>query len=149
MTLPRVYLDANVFIAALEHVGAHSDHAWWILRAIEAEEIIGVTSEITLAEILVKPLEAQATIVVEAYTDMITPATGFEVLEVGRAMLLSAAALRAARRSIRLPDAIHLATALAARCSHFVTADERLHVPDGLTRLAITPFTIDDILRPA
>ncbi|MFG1412708.1 PIN domain-containing protein [Xanthobacter sp. VTT E-85241] len=149
MTLPRVYLDANVFIAALEHVGAHSDHAWWILRAIEAEEIIGVTSEITLAEILVKPLEAEATTVVEAYTDMITPAAGFEVLEVGRALLISAAALRAARRSIRLPDAIHLATALAARCSHFVTADERLHVPDGLTRLAITPFTIDDILRPA
>lgn len=119
------------------------------LRAIEAEEIIGVTSEITLAEILVKPLEAEATTVIEAYTDMITPTAGFEVLEVGRALLISAAALRAARRSIRLPDAIHLATALAARCSHFVTADERLHVPDGLTRLAITPFTIDDILRPA
>jgi predicted nucleic acid-binding protein len=145
MTLPRVYLDANVFITALEHVGAHSDHAWWILRAIEAEEIIGVTSEITLAEILVKPLEAEATTVIAAYTDMITPTAGFEVLEVGRALLISAAALR----SIRLPDAIHLATALAARCSHFVTADERLHVPDGLTRLAITPFTIDDILRPA
>ena len=36
---PRVYLDANVFVAAFEHMGAHSDHAWWIIHAIESGEI--------------------------------------------------------------------------------------------------------------
>ena len=43
MTLPapRVYLDSNVFIAAFEHAGARSDHAWWIFHAIEQGESEG------------------------------------------------------------------------------------------------------------
>jgi predicted nucleic acid-binding protein len=57
---PRVYLDANVFVAAFEHVGAYSDHAWWIIRAIETGEIAAGTSELTLAEVLVKPFEVGA-----------------------------------------------------------------------------------------
>src|SRR2546422_1741263 len=36
---------------------SHSDHAWWIIHAIEEGEIVGATSEITLAEVLVKPME--------------------------------------------------------------------------------------------
>ena len=43
----RIYLDANVFIAAYESRGARSDHAWWILDAIEANEFLSVTSELT------------------------------------------------------------------------------------------------------
>jgi hypothetical protein len=62
---PRVYLDANVFVAAFEHVGARSDHAWWIMRAIERGEIAAGTSEITLAEVLVKPFEVGATDLVD------------------------------------------------------------------------------------
>ena len=44
---PRVYLDANVFVAAFEHVGAHSDHAWWIIRAIESGEIAAGTRSLS------------------------------------------------------------------------------------------------------
>ena len=77
-TTLRVYLDANVFIAAFEHVGAHSDHAWWIFQAIEAGEIAGATSELTLAEVLVKPLERDAADLAEGYENMIVSGSHFE-----------------------------------------------------------------------
>lgn len=144
---PRVYLDANVFIAAFENVGAHSDHAWWILRAIEDGEIAGMTSEITLAEIMVRPLEIGAADLAAGYEKMITSTQRFEVLTVSREILVSAAAVRARRSSIKLPDAIHIATAQACSCPFFVSDDRRFSLPDNMTHLPVNPFTLDDIFK--
>jgi predicted nucleic acid-binding protein len=142
---PRVYLDANVFIAAFEHAGAHSDHAWWILVAIEKGEIVGATSEATLAEVLVKPMQRGAEELAAAYDEMIVPGPNFEVLPVGRDVLVKAAGIRAGRPATRLPDAIHIASALAMNCMALVSADRRINVPDGLMLLEVSPFTLDDI----
>lgn len=144
---PRVYLDANVFITAFEQAGARSDHAWWILEAVEGGEIIGATSEITLAEVLVKPVERNAADLASAYDRMIVPGPGFEVLPVGRDVLVAAAGIRAGRQSVRLPDAIHIASAVAMRCEFFVTGDRRLKLPDGMKLLGVDPFTLDDVLK--
>lgn len=143
--LVRVYLDTNVFIAAMENPGAHSHHAWWIMDAVDEGEIAAVTSEITLAEVLVKPIEMGETPLADAYEKMIVSEGHFEVIPIRRDILLSAARLRAKRRSIRLPDAIHIATALAAGCSHVVSNDQRLHSIDGVRTLSVNPFTLDDI----
>jgi predicted nucleic acid-binding protein len=149
--LPRVYLDANVFIAAFEHVGAHSDHAWWIIRAIETGKVMAGTSEITLAEILVKPLERGDTDLADGYEKMIVPGPHFEVLPVRRDILRNAAVLRARRASVRLPDAIHIASAETLTCRFFVSDDRRLPLPEGMRKLAVDPFTLDDVLttRPS
>lgn len=144
---PRVYLDANVFIAAFENPGAHSDHAWWIIHAVEEGEIVAVTSEMTLAEILVKPIERGAVDLADGYERMIVSARGFEVLPVRRSILIEAARLRAQRISIKLPDAIHVATALASSCSHVISDDGRLPALNGLRILSVNPFTLDDILK--
>lgn len=144
---PRVYLDANVFVAAFENVGAHSDHAWWILRAVEAGEIVGTTSEITLAEILVKPLETGAKDLAAGYESMIVPSGAFDVRPVNRDVLIKAAGVRAHRRSVRLPDAIHIATATASSCAFFVSDDRRLPLPDDMALLPLNPFTLDDIFK--
>ena len=143
---PRVYLDTNVFVAAFEHVGAHSDHAWWIIRAVEGGEIEAGTSEITLAEVLVKPFEVGAADLAKGYQNMMMSGSNFEVLPVRRDILVKAATLRARRTSIRLPDAVHIATAQALSCGFFISGDRRLPVPDGMRMLAVTPFTLDDIL---
>jgi predicted nucleic acid-binding protein len=142
----RVYLDSNVFIAAMENPGAHSDHAWWIINAVEESQIVGVTSEITLAEVLVKPIELGDRDLAVAYEQMIASSASFEVLQVRRDILVGAARIRASRSSIRLPDAIHIATALASSCSHFVSDDRRLNSMDNLKALGVNPFTLDDIL---
>lgn len=142
---PRVYLDSNVFIAAYETHGAHSDHAWWLLDAIEKGALSAFTSELTLSELLVKPIERDENDLVLAYEDMISGEGQFEVLAVSRDVLIRAAHLRASRRGLRLPDAIHLASAQIAGCTHFITEDERLAMPEGMTRLGVNPFTLDDI----
>jgi predicted nucleic acid-binding protein len=144
---PRIYLDSNIFIGAFENVGAHSDHAWWILRAMEDGEIAGVTSEITLAEILVKPLEKGAADLAAGYEEMIISTATLEVLPVSREILVSAAGVRARRGSIKLPDAIHIATAHTASCAFFVSDDRRFPLPDGMTLLPVNPFTLDDIFK--
>ena len=142
---PLVYFDANVFIAAFESTGAHSDHAWWVIRAIEAGEIVARTSELTLAELLVKPLERGMQDLVEAYKAMIATGPNFEVRPVSRDILIEAAAVRAQRASVRLPDAVHIATARSASCGFFVSEDRRLPMPKNITLLPVNPFTLDDI----
>jgi predicted nucleic acid-binding protein len=145
--LPRVYLDANVFITAFEQTGARSDHAWWILEAVEEGEIAGATSEISLAEVLVKPMERGATDLASAYDKMIATGPNFEVLPVRRDILTTAAGIRAGRPSVRLPDALHIASAMALGCTFFVTEDRRLRVPEGMKLLGVDPFTLDDVLK--
>lgn len=147
MIPPRVYLDSNVFIAAFEHTGAHSDHAWWIIEAIQEGEISGATSEITLAELLVKPIELGSADLAAAYEDMIVAGPNFELLPVSRVVLVRAARIRARRASFKLPDAVHIASAQASSCAFFVSEDRRLPVPEGLKLLPVNPFTLDDILQ--
>lgn len=143
---PRVYLDSNVFITAMETPGAYSDHAWWILEAVDEGTLAAVTSEITIAEVLVKPIQLGDSALIAGYHEMMTPDSHFEVMPIRRDILVSAAQLRAQRRSIRLPDAIHIATALASSCPYLVSDDQRLRSVEGMRLLAVTPFTLDDIL---
>jgi predicted nucleic acid-binding protein len=144
---PRVYLDTNVFVAAFEHAGAHSDHAWWILEAIERREIVGATSELTLAEVLVTPLESGDGDLTAGYEKIISASPGFEVSSISREILVGAASLRARRKAIRLPDAIHIATAQSLACHFFVSNDRRLPLPEGLKLLAVNPFTLEGIFK--
>jgi predicted nucleic acid-binding protein len=144
--VPRVYLDANVFIAAFEHAGASSDHAWWLIRAIEDGEIFAATSELTLAEILVKPLERGQADLADGYGKMLVSGSHFEVMPVQRDILIEAASIRARRNAIRLPDALHVATAKALACGFFISNDRRLALPEGMRLLAVNPFTLDDII---
>jgi predicted nucleic acid-binding protein len=134
---PRIYLDTNVFVAAYEAVGARSDHAWWILSAAEAGEFRLVTSELTLSELLVGPLGEGNQELCEVYEDIMTNAEPFAILPVERAVLIDAAKLRAGRVGLKLPDAVHCATALRARCRAMVTDDARM--PKGLD-LPVIPF---------
>jgi predicted nucleic acid-binding protein len=56
------------------------------------------------------------------------------------------ARLRARRSSIRLTDAVHIATAQALSCGFFVSRDRRLQTLEGIRMLADDPFPLDDIL---
>ncbi|WP_206365470.1 type II toxin-antitoxin system VapC family toxin [Siculibacillus lacustris] len=147
MTPPLAYLDTNIFISAFEGPGAVSDHAWWLLDAIEAGRFVGVTSELTLAEVLVHPLRHQDEALTEAYAAMLTTSPVFAVMPVDRSILVSAARLRARFGALRLPDAIHLATALAAEASHFVSRDVRLGTICPIRFVDGGPHSLDQILE--
>ena len=145
MSGQRIYLDTNVFIAAYEGNRTRGDHAWQILAAIDDGEFTGVTSELTLAEVLVKPLEEGDYDRAQRYQEIICSGTGFDVPSIDRSVLIEAATLRAVRKSLRLPDAIHVATARLNECSHIVSDDRRMPYGPGLGIVPLGPATLKTI----
>ncbi len=120
---PRIYFDTNPFIWTIEEISDRSE----LLNAILATSGAGkspavVTSEITLAELLVLPLRNRQEDLARRYDDLIYPSPWLNVRPVDRAVLWRASALRAGGR-IKLPDAIHLATAELTGCTYFLSAD--------------------------
>jgi len=127
---PKVYLDANFFIYTLEAVAPWARAAGEVLRSLDGGQLAAATSELSLAECLVKPLELGLTDVAGAYLELLKDHRFLSVAPVTREILIEAARLRSLSR-IKLPDAIHAATALQKGCSSFLTNDDRLRV-EGL-----------------
>ncbi|MGH6824388.1 type II toxin-antitoxin system VapC family toxin [Methyloceanibacter sp.] len=139
----RIYLDTNVFVTAVEHTGELSELAKAVIEAGKIHPGLLVTSELTLAELLVKPFQlARDGIVLPRDTEnpiMLTPGTvaaiyadlveqrpGLDVIAVDRSILILAAFHRAEEPRTKLPDAIHLATAEQSACTVVVTGDRKL-----------------------
>lgn len=143
--VPRVYLDTNAFIGFVESEGHRYARLHPLFMAIDDGRVQGVTSELTIAEVMVKPLLDHETIVASVYEEMLGGAWRIEALAVSRAVLLESARLRAADRSLRLPDAVHMATSRLSRCDHVVTSDRRLATTNG--PLPLNPDSPADIAR--
>jgi predicted nucleic acid-binding protein len=129
----RVYLDTNIFIYAVEGYEPEAAFLQGLLAALEEGRFAAVTSELTLAEVLLKPFGLGREDAVATYTELLTPSERLIVPPVGRAILVEAARQRAAL-GMPMPDAIHVATALAAGCELFLTNDRRLKLPSELTK---------------
>jgi len=90
-----------------------------------------VTSELTLLEVLVKPLKDGNTSLISVYRKILLETQGLECLEIDQTVLELAARIRAEWR-LRTPDAIHAATALRAGASLFLTNDTDFRKVPGL-----------------
>jgi predicted nucleic acid-binding protein len=129
--IESLYLDANVFIYAYETQGLRADAAWQVLDAIERGEFAGITSELTLAEVLVGPLRRKDDELAGHYHEILSSEGGFNVIVVERPMLIEAAFFRSVMK-LKLPDAIHVATARAHQCRYMISDDKRLPQAGGL-----------------
>lgn len=134
---PLVYLDSNVFITAFEGPPDLQAGARRLFLLAEQGVYIAVTSELTLAECLVGPMRANQPDLIRLYRSLLRGRAEFKVKPVNRAILEQAAACRSREAAIKLPDAVHLATALVAECHLFVSDDRRLRF-EG-TKLAFAP----------
>lgn len=121
-----LYLDTNVFIAMAEGATALSGKLYDFVRSQRPGHNFLFTSELSLAELLVYPLRHQEKGLVRLYDGWLTSGGWSTVVSISRPILLKAAYLRAQYATIKLPDAIHLSTAIEAGCTHFLTADKRL-----------------------
>lgn len=127
----RIYLDTNIWIYALEGFPAFVQDLTMLFQAIDQGTLTAVTSELSLAEVLVKPIQNQNTNQQVIYKQAISSTQDLSVVPVGREVLITAAQLRATT-SIKLPDAVHAATAIASQCSTFLTNDQRFQAVPGL-----------------
>lgn len=150
----RLYLDTNIFIA----LGEGSDDISTVLyeligRQVPDEDFL-FTSELSLAELLVQPYRQKNDELVSLYDNWIRPGSWLTVGPVDRSVLWYAAQVRVQYNSIKLPDAIHLSTAIGFECTHFLTGDKR--IPDeielwherwgmvrGPSRLSVIRLSVD------
>lgn len=120
--MARVALDADVVIAFLDAGDDQHERAVDLLRPLlggGAEIVVGAS---VYAEVMVRPLGSGT----DARVDEFLDAIGATVLAIDRELAHRAADLRAQHRSLRLPDAMSLATALKVGAD-LVTLDQRLH----------------------
>lgn len=123
----RIYLDTNLFIYAVENIAPFASQASALFDAADQGEIVLVASLLTLAETLVMPFRAQDDVLAATYRELFTwPPPGLHIAPLSAQILEHAAQLRATTASLRLPDAIHLATARLEGCDLVVTNDRSL-----------------------
>lgn len=121
----RLYLDTNIFIALGEGGG---DLGRLLIELIAQqmpnEPLFLCTSELALAELLVRPYRTGDAGLIQLYDNWIVQGSSWlDVGPVTRDVLWSAALIRQDQTAIKLPDAIHIATAIGFECSHLLTAD--------------------------
>jgi predicted nucleic acid-binding protein len=141
--LTRVYLDTNVFIAAFERkdaLGLQIGRLFEIRRNSQTQSF--VTSELTLSELLVAPFRNGDADLSGAYESLMTTNEWLQVIPVTKSVLKGAAWLRSLSISLKLPDAIHLATAMDARCTDVLTDDlalGKLQLPADIAIAVLRP----------
>lgn len=123
----RLYFDVNTIIELVEGPGASLDRFAGLLAGGRQTGAVVVTSELALAELLVKPLRDQDLQLVIGYNNLLAGGTTgqIEAHPVSRDILGRAVRVRNKKPSTKLPDAIHIATAEHAACDAIITADRR------------------------
>jgi len=150
----KIYLDTNVFIKAFE--GSADDAlAHGLISMFEAatsgRQPPFVTSHITLAEMLIHPFRNGDTQAQQRYTSLLSSSGPWlQIRAIDQQVLVLAARLRG-MSSLKLPDAIHAATAMLTDCSHVLSHDtDFTSVPvadrQHLQPLSLSNQSVDDIL---
>nr|WP_319538552.1 type II toxin-antitoxin system VapC family toxin [uncultured Methanospirillum sp.] len=137
----RIYLDTNIFIYALEAFPEYLELIQSLFSSIDSGKYKAVTSELTLAEVLVKPLIDHNAELEYVYQSTIQSSDSIDVIPISRDILIEAAKNRAGSPSIHLPDAIHAATARLHQCSSFITNDKRLASLSGIQVIILSNYT--------
>jgi len=127
----RIYIDTSVVIYTIEV----NPNYWQLLQPLwqkfQTEEIELFTSELTLMESLVLPFRQSNVNLIDTYEQLLLSAV-MQLIPISQTILREAARLRAIMSSLRTPDAIHAATAIASSCTQFLTNDRQLRIVPGL-----------------
>jgi predicted nucleic acid-binding protein len=137
---PFVYVDSNVFMYAVEGVEAASAPVKELFAILRERPGIAATSELTLAEVLPKAAGPHR----RMYFHLIVWSGIFDLRPVARQILVETADYRRAltatpadgRTSMpKLPDAIHVVTAIHSGCRRLLSRNHGMKAPEGLQLL--------------
>jgi predicted nucleic acid-binding protein len=137
-----IYLDTNVFVHAFEGADEWASHARAILDFLSDGFCRPVTSELTLAELVAGCDLGDSAELTLTYSTLITDSLRLRVVPVERPILLAAARIETEGRRLRLPDAIHAASAIAADCPFVVSNDADFDRVKAFRRLPIADASL-------
>ncbi|MBI2039519.1 PIN domain-containing protein [Candidatus Microgenomates bacterium] len=121
-----IALDTNIFVYAYERSDELGERAKILLKKIIKPDHKVFVSVLVLEEFLVKIYKKGLQKELNQYESFLTGGGIFTIVDVNRQIARSAAKLRAEYPSLRVPDALHLASAIEAGAKVFFTTDKRL-----------------------
>jgi|SRR5882762_10212147 len=121
-----IYLDSAPLIYYIQDNKKFSGLIHPIIEAIARGEKAGVTSYLTLLELLVMPFKKKREDLAIKYSHVLLKSPHMRLLPVGESVAQEAARIRASYPFIRTPDAVQLASAKVSQADIFITNDKRL-----------------------
>lgn len=137
----KIYIDANIFIYAVEGFDNYSPVLLHLFEMIDSGKTYAVTSELTLSECLVKPHKENRMDIADVYESFLKSTGTLNIKEVNRDILIAAAKIRAKEIALKLPDAIHFATAISEKCTYLLTNDK------GIKSSNISVVYLDSVVQ--
>ena len=129
--ISTLYVDANIFIYLVEGRDGNRDIALAVLRHAAEMNIRLATSEVTIAECLYGAFKQGNEELANIYRDLLSAGIVAETIP-GDPVLFEYAAYVGASHSLKLIDAIHVASATIFECDAFLTNDRGIRAPDHL-----------------
>ena len=96
-----------------------------LFESIDVGTVQGLTSVLTLLEVLVRPLRDREQNIADKYRMILTSSVNIRLHPIGEAVCETAAGLRSKYNWLRTPDAIQIATALSHQADAVITNDDR------------------------
>lgn len=120
-----VAIDTAPFIYYIEEDPKYASIVDILFDAVDRDICRGVTSVLTLQEVLVQPLRQGRPDLAIKYREILKNSLNISLLEIGSAIAERAAELRAGYRWLRSPDAFQIATGLESGAQIAVTNDSK------------------------
>lgn len=142
----RAYgIDTMVFIYHFEDNALYTPFTRSLFELIEKGRTRGVTSTLTLMEILVKPKQLGDTAAVEDYKYALLNFPNLTLRSLDAEVAEKAAEIRA-RYNVRPPDAIQIATSIVEKTDAFITNDLKLKTIKETQIIVINEITKENKL---
>ena len=132
----RLGIDTALIIYFIEAHPLYEAIVTPIFKLIADRRLTGITSTITLTEVLVQPFISANMRLQQEYRDILLYSPDFEVIPIDVNVAERTAELRA-RYGLRTPDALQIAAALSSDCEAFVTNDSKLQRVTELRTLVL------------
>jgi predicted nucleic acid-binding protein len=137
-----VAFDTGPLIYYIEEHPDYLSRADELFSALDSGAALGMTSVLTLQEVLVKPLREGQDELAEKYRQVLTNSVNVKLYEVDQLICETAARLRAKYTWLRTPDALQIATAIRHGAEIIMTND------DGWRRVSeIVVFVLQDFAK--
>jgi predicted nucleic acid-binding protein len=132
----KVYCDTNAVIHAIENFSMSSGD---LLRAAGRGDVTLYTSQLTLHELLIRPMAKEQHDLIDRYKTAMADSDTFNIVEPDVDVMVCAAELRAISKRLDLADAIHIASAMVTSCSFLISEDREmdLYLPEEIERLTL------------
>ncbi|MBS7626797.1 DUF4411 family protein [Candidatus Bathyarchaeota archaeon] len=140
----RLSIDTNIFINIKNKEKPHYKYSMGVLQLIEEGKADGVVSTIVVAELCAGYHEFNELAEKDEFLTQLVTNPNYKIVNIDWKIADEAGRVRA-KKHLRLPDAILVASSLAAGATILVTHDDELAKAEGLIRVLTAEQTLKEI----